>query len=77
MDQGVSSALKSYYVTVRSKKIIAETDANNELTVHEFWQAFDILDRVRIVGVSWKQFSTRLINEWLLEKFISRCCSLL
>jgi hypothetical protein len=62
MDQGVISALKSYCLCCTFKKLIAETDANNELTVHEFWQAFDILDCVRIVGESWKELSTRQIN---------------
>jgi hypothetical protein len=45
-DEGLISALKSYYLHRMIKKLIAETDANNELTVHEFWQAFDILDCV-------------------------------
>jgi hypothetical protein len=35
---------------------------DDEFTVCEFWHAFDILDCVWIVGVSWKELSVRLMN---------------
>jgi hypothetical protein len=62
MDQGAINALKSYFLRHMFKKLIAETDVNNELTLHEFWQAFDILGCVKIVGESWKELSTRITN---------------
>jgi hypothetical protein len=45
-DQGMISVLKSYYLYCIFKKLIMENDANNELTVHKFWQASDILECV-------------------------------
>jgi hypothetical protein len=36
MDQGVTNALKSYYLHPTLKKLTAESGANNEFTVHEF-----------------------------------------
>jgi hypothetical protein len=57
VDQGEISVLKSYYLCHTFKELIAETDVNNE-----FWQTFYILGCVQIVGESWKELSTRLMN---------------
>jgi hypothetical protein len=52
MDLGMISALKLYYSYLHCmlKKLTEETNVNNELNLHEFWQSFYITDCVQIVG---------------------------
>jgi hypothetical protein len=72
----VITDLKSYYVHHMLKT--PKTDGNNELTVHELWQASDILDCLWTMN-SWC-FLQRTFNKtkkWMVKKFISKHCSLL
>jgi hypothetical protein len=62
MDQGMITTLQLYYLCCTLKKLITETNVNNELTLHEFWQTSDIIGCVQIVGISWKELPTRLMN---------------
>jgi hypothetical protein len=59
----VVSALKLHYLCHMLKKLTAETDVKNELTMHEFWQTSDILDHVQMVSESWKKHRTKQMSD--------------
>ena len=71
MDQGVISAFKANYLKETLSQLINSCDANDQLSIKEFWKQFNIKVAIEIIDKCWKGLTLHCMNSCLL--YTSRC----
>ncbi|XP_066566163.1 protein UXT isoform X1 [Amia ocellicauda] len=62
MVQGVIEAFKVYYTLRCFASLNAAVKEDSDLTVKDFWRAFNLLDAVRIIGDSWAAVAEKTMS---------------
>lgn len=53
VDQGAIATLKAYYLHTTFSKAVAATE-NDEVTLHDFWKAYNILHCIKNIASAWE-----------------------
>lgn len=77
MYQGVIKTIKAYYTRQLFVHLHEAMKQNDELSVKDSWEQFNVLDAVRIIGQSWNEVSEITFNDvWRrLCPFFQHCNS--
>lgn len=62
MDQGVISAFKANYLKETLSQLINSCDANDQLSIKEFWKQFNIKMAIEIIDKCWKGLTLHCMN---------------
>lgn len=63
MDMGVIANFKAYYLRRVFKCLIESLDGPEKLTIKEFWKAFNILDAIKNISLSWDEVKEPALNK--------------